>query len=384
MKRDCFILMTLIVNGALFSLAGCQRQAPVAKEPILQKEPQPQTPPKKVEALPEAPQPKVVQAPEITFEKTVHDFGEISPSTNQQCEFKFTNTGSGILKITNISRTCGCTVHTLAKKQYAPGESGTLKVRYYAGKYPGTVNKHLTVSSNDKKNPKVTLAIQATIVPKVKYEPQRLSLLLKKENAGCPEITLTSIDNKPFSISRFMSTANSITADIDPSVQATKFVLRPKVDVETLKKNLNGRIDISLTHPQCNKISIYYSTVPRFKTNPPSILILNPQPNKTIQRDVWILNNYGEEFEIASVSSKNKLIKVISQQKVRNGYQFKLQITPPALEGKPRFFSDEFIVNIEDGELLRIYCRGYYSPKSSTGRLSPTKPPTKDVKPHSE
>ena len=54
--------------------------------------------------------------PRISFEKTVFDLGEIGQGTKNECEFRFTNTGRGLLKIGKISRTCGCTVFGLDKK----------------------------------------------------------------------------------------------------------------------------------------------------------------------------------------------------------------------------------------------------------------------------
>ena len=72
--------------------------------------------------------------PRISFEKTVCDLGDVDQGTKNSCEFSFTNTGGGLLKIGNISRTCGCTVFQLDKKQYAPNETGVIKVIYTAGK----------------------------------------------------------------------------------------------------------------------------------------------------------------------------------------------------------------------------------------------------------
>jgi len=60
--------------------------------------------------------------PRISFEKTVCDIGDIGQGTKNTCEFRFTNTGRGLLKIDKLSRTCGCTVFHLDKKQYAPNE----------------------------------------------------------------------------------------------------------------------------------------------------------------------------------------------------------------------------------------------------------------------
>jgi len=56
--------------------------------------------------------------PRISFEETVFDLGDVGPSTKNECEFRFTNTGRGLLKIDKLSRTCGCTVFHLDKKEY--------------------------------------------------------------------------------------------------------------------------------------------------------------------------------------------------------------------------------------------------------------------------
>jgi hypothetical protein len=76
--------------------------------------------------------------PRISFEKTVFDLGDVGQGTKNTCEFRFTNTGQGLLKIGKISRTCGCTVFQLDKKEYAPNETGKIKVIYTAGKSTGT------------------------------------------------------------------------------------------------------------------------------------------------------------------------------------------------------------------------------------------------------
>jgi hypothetical protein len=74
--------------------------------------------------------------PRITFEKTVCDLGDVGQGTKNTCEFRFTNTGRGLLKIGKISRTCGCTVFQLDKKEYPPNETGVIKVIYTSGKFP--------------------------------------------------------------------------------------------------------------------------------------------------------------------------------------------------------------------------------------------------------
>jgi hypothetical protein len=361
MKRNCLILTAFIVVCVLLLQIGLQKQAVAAEKtkPELTA-PKPAPPSAKAETPPEPNKP----APKIKFEKVTHDFGKIAPGTKNVCEFKFANTGDSLLKITKVSKTCGCTPYTLAKKVYEPGESGTLKVKYNASKRPASITRRLYVSSNDKANPKVTLIVKAKIVQKVDYNPERLNLLLKGENAGCPEIMLNSTDNKPFAIRQFKSTDNCITADYDPSVKAAKFVLQPKVDMEKLQKGLNGRVEISLTHPGYDTVTIPFAVLSKFKSEPSSIVVFKAAPQKPITKEVWILSNYDEDFEIESALSQKGTIKVLSHEKVDNRYKFKLEITPPPPVGKRKFFNDVFLVNIKGGEKLRIICRGFYLKKA--------------------
>ena len=293
------------------------------------------------------------------------------------------------MKITRVSKTCGCTPFTLEKKEYVPGESGTLKVNYHPGKRPGRQSKHLYLFSNARKDPKVKLTIRSRVVPKVDFQPKTMKLLLKGKDANCPEIRLTSIDGEPFAITRFTSTGNSITADFDPSVKQVEFVLRPKIKLENLKNNPNGRIDIILTHSQFKKATITFEALPEFKVTPRTLVLLAAEEQKPITRKVWVFNNYDGDFEIASTSSEKGITKVLSKKKVLNNqgegsrYELTLEVTPPARDGEIKVFSDVFFINIKDSERLKITCRGFYSKKEQTDEkkeLSEEPNPVGDVK----
>ncbi len=199
-----------------------------------------------------------LQGPKISFEKLVHDFGQVKPKSTNLCEFSFKNRGNSLLKITHVSKTCGCTPFTLDKKEYEPGESGILKVEYNAGRKQGSVSRRLFVSSNDKTKPKGELIIKAEVKLKVDFEPKRLNLSLRKENADCPAITLRSLDKKAFSIKSFKARPDCITADVNEAFEAAEHDIQPKVDMEKLRKELKGRITIGLTHPECDAVIISF------------------------------------------------------------------------------------------------------------------------------
>ncbi|MHC4362288.1 MAG: DUF1573 domain-containing protein, partial [Planctomycetota bacterium] len=295
--------------------------------------------------------------PRISFEKTTHDFGEVPPRSKNACEFKFTNTGDAMLKITRVQTTCGCTVAKLSKKTYAPGETGTLPVTYSASRGTGRTSKRIHVYSNDKANRRVTLTIRGTIVLKVSCKPERLKIML--DDANVPEITLTSTDNKPFSIKSFSSAENCITASFDPIIRAKKFVLNPKLDPNKVPKNLRGQVKIDLTHPQCNMATVPFTVVPKFKVKPPSIVISDAEPQKPVRKEVWISSNYGRDFEIESASSEKNMVRLLNWQKVDNRYKLELEIWPPARD-QERVFGDVLYVNIKGGDKIKIHCRGLY------------------------
>ncbi|MHC4221815.1 MAG: DUF1573 domain-containing protein, partial [Planctomycetota bacterium] len=261
------------------------------------------------------------------------------------------------------SKSCGCTPFSLAKKKYEPGETGVLKVSYNAAKDPGPVTKHLYVTSNDKKKPKVSLTIKAQIVLKVSADPERLNLSLTKKNAGCPDITLVATDNKPFMVGKITSTSQAISFETNRDVEATKFVLKPTVDKYRLKKIGNGNVTFHLTHPDCDKITIPFSAMSLYKTQPASIILLNVEPLKPVSRHLYILSNYNEEFELKSVESSFGFVKVLDQKKIGSRYKLNLEITPPIKKTDEKFFTDSLKIKLEQGEELEIPCRGFYSAK---------------------
>jgi hypothetical protein len=340
MRREKQVIIA--VSCIFLLLAGCQQQAKMGEEPAAAES-------KKA-------------GPKITFENTVYDFGKVGPGQKLNGEFKFTNTGEAPLKITKVEKCCGA-VTQLDKTEFAPGESGVLYVRYTSSRMATKMMKRLYVDSDDKAMPRAVLTIKAETVLKVAYEPRTIKLILNKENAGCPKITLTSTDNKPFSITSFAATNGALTADFDSSVKATQFVLQPNADIEKLKKRSNGRISIGIAFigpdAKPETITIIFQALSRFTIRPSMLIVLYNNPTESIKKTLTVTNNYGEDFEIESTSTKDNHIKVLSQKKVGNRYQLELEITPPPGQDVKRF-SDTFTINLKGGEKLEVPCRGIY------------------------
>jgi len=100
-------------------------------------------------------------APDIEFDKVVHDYGTIQQHGDGNCNFIFKNTGKQPLILSKVKSSCGCTVPRWPKQPILPGTSDTIKVKYDT-KRVGPINKSIIVNSNAKTN-QVVLKIKGKI-----------------------------------------------------------------------------------------------------------------------------------------------------------------------------------------------------------------------------
>lgn len=86
-------------------------------------------------------------APEITFETKTIDYGTIKNLSDGDREFKFKNTGTRPLVISQCLGSCGCTVPRWPIDSIKPGEEGIINVHYATDRL-GPIDRTITVYSN--------------------------------------------------------------------------------------------------------------------------------------------------------------------------------------------------------------------------------------------
>lgn len=104
-------------------------------------------------------------APVFKLTSNTFDLGKIKGSTQNEVEFKFTNTGKSDLLIRHIRATCGCTAIQQGNQGVGikPGESSSIKATFASGSYNGKVTKAIYVYTNDPKNSEVVLMLNADV-----------------------------------------------------------------------------------------------------------------------------------------------------------------------------------------------------------------------------
>lgn len=97
----------------------------------------------------------------IKFENTSHSFGNIIEGQIARYDFKFVNTGTEPLILSNVSASCGCTTPKWPREAIAPGKSAVITAEYNSQGRPGTFTKSIFAKSN---GGDVTITISGNVV----------------------------------------------------------------------------------------------------------------------------------------------------------------------------------------------------------------------------
>jgi hypothetical protein len=108
----------------------------------------------------------------ISFEGTVAELGVVDQGTTVAWAFPYKNVGDQLLKIGEVTSTCGCTTSEPTPREVRPGGTGLLKVSLMTGNFSGPINKKLIVRSNDPAMPTVELSMKASIRTLFRVEPK--------------------------------------------------------------------------------------------------------------------------------------------------------------------------------------------------------------------
>ncbi len=100
--------------------------------------------------------------PILTFEKNEHDFGIAMQGERLSYSFKFTNTGTKDLLISQTTASCGCTVADFPQTPIQPKGRGHITIVFDTKGLKGLQTKSITVFANTNPN-QINLRVSAMV-----------------------------------------------------------------------------------------------------------------------------------------------------------------------------------------------------------------------------
>jgi len=155
-KIGAFAVAVLV--GQVFT--GCKNDAKTADAPATEQTATPdgtntaapQTTPAGEQAsndpTTQEPAPPAGPTTSISFEETSYNYGKIKAGTVVEHSYKFKNTGTEPLVISDAKGSCGCTVPVWPREPIAPGASSEIKVSFDSKGKSGAQSKRVTLTAN--------------------------------------------------------------------------------------------------------------------------------------------------------------------------------------------------------------------------------------------
>jgi len=139
--------------------------------------------------------------------------------------YHFKNAGGSAITITGIKPSCGCTTTELAKKTYAPGESGEIRAVLAFGDEVGPQRKSIAVTTDDAPDKPTSLILQVTIPELLTYAPRLLLWRTTEQAEEKPIVISSNGPQKIVGIEFKAAVPANVSTRIEPMVGGTKFQL---------------------------------------------------------------------------------------------------------------------------------------------------------------
>ncbi|RME68548.1 MAG: DUF1573 domain-containing protein [Verrucomicrobia bacterium] len=170
--------------------------------------------------------------------------------------FAFTNNGDQPVTIKHIRSSCGCTVPTLERDTYAPGESGEIRAVFTFGGRTGRQTKTIYVETDEDRDAPYRLTLEVEIP--LLFSVDRYFVIWRQgEQPTEKTITLTAHDPETATIAGVESTDDRVSVRLEPAGAAGTFTLHitPKDTRRSLQAPIVVRTNFPETHPRV--ITVY-------------------------------------------------------------------------------------------------------------------------------
>lgn len=127
---------------------------------------------------------------DLTFGKTLHDFGSLVFGADGTYEFTFTNSSKKPVILTDVKSSCNCTVPTWTKEPIQPGATSQIRVVYNT-QLPGAFNKTVSVYHTGSNSP-----VRLSVLGRVNAQPSDIKPSVKPGTVLSPTDAQKLVDQE--------------------------------------------------------------------------------------------------------------------------------------------------------------------------------------------
>ena len=253
---------------------------------------------------------------ELEFTSTILDKGEVRAGPPLSHRFTFTNQGSANVEITEIQTSCGCLTPQLSRRQYSPGEKGSVVVEINTlsptpGPHAWQVKLTCRVGDTIQEIP---LVVKARLIREILVEPAAVTMYVDSPIQS--EIRLTDLRSQPLSIEAVDTSAPGLQARLVGEEPDASGRLVRKIQLQVKDDFPEGRHEEALriysNDPNYREIKVPVTIVkrPRQRVSAtPGRIELTAGPGRpSPARMVLIRDRENQDVELEAVTSDNPAI----------------------------------------------------------------------------
>ena len=150
---------------------------------------------------------------EVRWQETELVFRPTPGATEVHGEFRFENTGRRPITIQSVEPECGCTMASLNKRDYQPGEKGVIGATFTFGQRRGEQIKHIAVQVAGEAKP-TTLTLTTLIAEQVRLTPNFV-YWQAGETPTPKTIAVTIVQESPLALAKVSSSNGNLSPKLE-------------------------------------------------------------------------------------------------------------------------------------------------------------------------
>ena len=267
--------------------------------------------------------------PRIQFETMVHDFGKAKSGEQVKYTYVFTNAGDQPLVLSGV-QACGCITSEFTK-QVEPGQAGAVPISFNSANYSGPVVKTVTVTCNDRTNPRPVLQFKGTVWKPIDVNPQYAVLNLTPD-APLASATVTILNNlgEPITLTAPQSSNPAFAAVLSTNQPGKEFrvAITPVAPLPSGNAQAQITLKTSSTNYPVITITAFANVQAPVTISPPQIALSAPPLAQPQTNTIGLINNSTNAMALSGASVNATGVDV-QLKETQPGRQFTATVTFP-------------------------------------------------------